>query len=226
MSNTNKFYPYTTNGGLTLGLTTGQPFALLAADTRSTTDYSINTRTDRKIFTLQPDTASPILLSVIGFAADGHALHDRLAIQTEMYRYRHGRPMSVAACAQRVATLLYEKRFFPYHLQTMVAGLDDVGVGAVYCFDPAGSCERTESCVGGGAGSVAGAVLDALLSSSSSSASLGGGGGLDRDRAEGLVLDVFRSVAERCIEVGDYLQVVVVSRDGGVEERVFGLRKD
>ena len=113
------FYPYTDNGGSTLGIT-GSTFAILAGDTRSTSGYSINSRHVPKLFRIGgsgPDnTGSKIVLSVVGFAADGNALRERLDTMVKMYRYQHGKEISVGACAQRLSHILYNKRFFPFYV--------------------------------------------------------------------------------------------------------------
>ena len=90
------------------------------------------------------------MLSVVGFAADGEALKERLDAIVKMYRYQHGKPMSVKACAQRLSTILYGKRFFPYYVTAILGGLDEEGKGAVYSYDPVGSYER-EQCRAAGA---------------------------------------------------------------------------
>ncbi|KAJ8118713.1 hypothetical protein ONZ43_g3933 [Nemania bipapillata] len=115
-----RFNPYTDNGGSTLAIA-GADFAIIAGDTRLTAGYSINTRYAPKVFKIGGSTSSQddanIILSVVGFAADGEALKERLDAVCKMYRYRHGKPMSVSACAKRLSTILYQKRFFPYYLR-------------------------------------------------------------------------------------------------------------
>ena len=64
---------------------------------------------------------------MVGFAADGEALKERLDAIVKMYRYQHGKPMSVKACAQRLSTILYGKRFFPYYVHAILGGLDEEG---------------------------------------------------------------------------------------------------
>ncbi|KAL4880713.1 nucleophile aminohydrolase [Aspergillus karnatakaensis] len=215
MSKEAKFYPYTSNGGATLGLS-GRTFALLAGDTRSTSGYNINTRSEPKVFTIQDAGKHSIIISVIGFAADGHALKEKLSAIVAMYKYQHGKPISLRACAQRVSTLLYEKRFFPYQLQTMVAGLDESGQGAVYYYDPAGCIEKRSHCAAGEASSLMLPFLDSQVPRL---------GEVSRETGEGLVKDAFGIAAERHIEVGDGLQMLVVTEEG-VEERVVGLKRD
>merc|ERR1712000_720058 len=99
------FYPYTDNGGSTLGIT-GATFAIMAGDTRSTSGYNINSRMVPKLFLIGGEGPShkgaKIVLSVVGYAADGDALKERLDTIVKMYKYQHGKDMSVSACAQRL----------------------------------------------------------------------------------------------------------------------------
>ncbi|OJJ03954.1 hypothetical protein ASPVEDRAFT_43421 [Aspergillus versicolor CBS 583.65] len=215
MAKETRFYPYTSNGGATLGIS-GPGFAILAGDTRSTAGYNINTRHEPKVFTIQDAGRSSIVISVIGFAADGHALKEKLDHVVAMYKYQHGRGISLRACAQRVSTLLYEKRFFPYQLQTMVAGLDADGEGAVYYYDPAGCIEKRTHCSAGEASSLMLPFLDSQVPRL---------GRLDRQTAEQLVRDAYQGATERHIEVGDHLQMLVVTADG-VAEQIVDLKKD
>ncbi|KAL4953553.1 nucleophile aminohydrolase [Aspergillus filifer] len=210
-----RFYPYTSNGGATLGIS-GPDFAILAGDTRSTAGYNINTRYEPKVFTIQEAGRHSIVISVIGFAADGYALKEKLEAIASMYKYQHGKNISLRACAQRVSTLLYEKRFFPYQLQTMVAGIDADGQGAVYYYDPAGCMEKRTHCSAGGASSLMLPFLDSQVPRLLP---------LQRQTAEELVRDAYTGATERHIEVGDALQMLIVTNDG-VTEKLVELKKD
>ncbi|PLN83945.1 nucleophile aminohydrolase [Aspergillus taichungensis] len=214
-----KFYPYTNNGGSTLGLR-GADYAILAGDTRSTSGYSINSRLERKVFPIEDGSSSPnshIALSVVGFAADGRDLKERLDAMAAAYRYRHGKGIGITACAQRLSTLLYQKRFFPYQLQTMLAGVDGSGRGVLYNYDPAGSCEERAYCGAGVAGGLMVPFVDGQVGTLRES--------LDCEVGEGLVRDAFRGAAERHVEVGDYLQMMIVTKNG-IHEVFADLRKD
>ncbi|KAL8878248.1 MAG: hypothetical protein Q9198_003900 [Flavoplaca austrocitrina] len=232
-----QFYPYTDNGGITLGIS-GSDFALLAGDTRSTNGYSINTRFDPKVFPLgTPDhDTTRLVLSTVGFAADGKALKERLDTTCNMYAYRHGKPITLEACAHRLSTLLYEKRFFPYQVQAMLAGIDADGKGALYSYDPAGSYKRDRVRAVGPAASLMMPFLDNQVSFNNQyqPKSEDDGAGeqvarpmedFSRDEVMMLVKDAFHGVTERHIEVGDELQVVIITKDG-VEETFVPLKRD
>ncbi|KAJ5224143.1 hypothetical protein N7468_008685 [Penicillium chermesinum] len=226
------FYPYTDNGGSTLGIT-GSDFAILAGDTRSTSGYNINSRMAPKVFKIGGDDetgeGAQIVLSVVGFAADGNALKERLDNIVKMYKYKHGKPMSVSACAQRLSTILYEKRFFPITYTRFWEGK-----GALYSYDPVGSYEREQCRAAGAASSLITPFLDNQVNFKNQYVPGSGEGHalepkkaepLSRSTAEGLVRDAFTSAVERHIEVGDYLQLVTITKDG-IEEAFQPLKKD
>ncbi|KAI9792888.1 MAG: Proteasome subunit beta type-6 [Piccolia ochrophora] len=244
-----RFYPYTDNGGSTLGIS-GSDFTILAGDTRSTTGYNINTRYAPKLFLIgaedssttdEPLTAKTprhhkahIVLSVVGYAADGNALKERLDAVVKMYRYQHGKRMSVKACAQRLSTILYSKRFFPYYVHAILGGLDEDGTGALYSYDPVGSYEREQCRAAGAASSLITPFLDNQVNFKNQYIPGSGEGHalkqrevvpLQRTEVEQLVRDAFTSAVERHIEVGDGLQMMVVTKDG-IEEIYSPLKKD
>ena len=228
---------YTDNGGSTLGIT-GSDFAILAGDTRSTSGYSINSRYAPKVFKIGGDDetgeGAHIVLSVVGFAADGTALKERLDAVVKMYRYQHGKKMSVKACAQRLSTILYQKRFFPYYVHAILGGLDEEGKGALYSYDPVGSYEREQCRAAGAAASLIMPFLDNQVNFKNQYIPGSGEGHdlkprqaepLPRKDVEMLVRDAFTSAVERHIEVGDGLQMLIITKDG-IEEIYEPLKRD
>lgn len=130
-----------------------------------TSGYNINTRYQPKLFRIGASSAEDpkdanIVLSVVGFAADGIALKEALDTAVKMYRYQQGKPISLAACAQRLSHILYGKRFFPYYVTCILGGLDENGKGALYSYDPVGSYEREQCRAAGAASSLIMPFLD------------------------------------------------------------------
>lgn len=174
------------------------------------------------------------MLSVVGFAADGLALKERLNTIVTMYRYQHGKDISVHACAQRLSHLLYGKRFFPYYVTCILGGLDENGRGALYSYDPVGSYEREQCRAAGAAASLIMPFLDNQVNFKNQYVPDSGEGlaqaqrvptDLPRETVEQLVQDAFTGAVERHIEVGDGLQIMTITKDG-IEERVLPLKKD
>ena len=228
---------YTDNGGSTLGIT-GNDFAILAGDTRSTSGYSINSRYTPKLFKIGGDDetgeGAHIVLSVVGFAADGTALKERLDALVKMYRYQHGKKITVKACAHRLATILYQKRFFPYYTNAILGGLDEDGKGALYSYDPVGSYEREQCRAAGAAASLIMPFLDNQVNFKNQYIPGSGEGHalqarqaepMQRAEVEQLVRDAFTSAVERHIEVGDGLQMMVITKDG-IQEIFDPLKRD
>lgn len=226
-------HSYTDNGGSTLGIT-GKDFAILAGDTRSTSGYSINTRFAPKVFRIGDDDDTRIVLSVVGFAADGNALKERLDAIVKMYKYQHGKAIGVKACAQRLSTILYQKRFFPYYVHAILGGLDEDGRGALYSYDPVGSYEREQCRAAGAAASLIMPFLDNQVNYKNQHQPGSGEGhnlkprevtDLPRDTVVKLVKDAFTSATERHIEVGDGLQMLIITKEG-IEETYTPLKRD
>lgn len=189
-----------------------------------------------KLFKIGDDgeQSSRIVLSVVGFAADGNALKERLDAIVKIYKYQHGKPMSVKACAQRLSTILYQKRFFPYYVHAILGGIDEDGTGALYSYDPVGSYEREQCRAAGAAASLIMPFLDNQVNYKNQYIPGSGEGhalaekpkeSLPKDVVLGLVKDAFTSATERHIEVGDGLQIFIITKDG-IEEQIVPLKRD
>lgn len=226
---------YTDNGGSTLGIS-GSDYTILAGDTRSTSGYNINSRYVPKIFRIGGDdetgAGADIILAVVGFAADGNALKERLDSIVKMYKYQHNKQISVKACAQRLATILYQKRFFPYYVHAILGGMDENGKGALYSYDPVGSYEREQCRAAGAAASLIMPFLDnqvnyknQYLPEDSEKLMADVNAPRTVQEAEQLVRDAFTSAVERHIEVGDGLQMLVMTKEG-IREVYYPLKKD
>lgn len=222
-----RFNPYSDNGGTVLGIA-GEDFAVLAGDTRQVEGYSINSRYEPKIFNVGDD----IVMTANGFAADGAALIDRFRNQVKWYKFDHNnKKLSIKSAARYIQHLLYGKRFFPYYVSTLIAGLDDEGKGAVYSYDPVGSYEREQCRAGGAAASLIMPFLDNQVNFKNQYEP--GTDGkvkkplryLSLDEVLALVRDAFSSATERHIQVGDGLEVFIVTKEG-VRVEYYPLKRD
>ncbi len=142
--------------------------------------------------------------------------------------------MSVKACAQRLSTILYSKRFFPYYVHAILGGLDEEGRGALYSYDPVGSYEREQCRAAGAAASLIMPFLDNQVNFKNQYIPGSGEGhnlqarvvtDLPRDTVVEIVKDAFTSATERHIEVGDGLQMLMVTKDG-IQETFTPLKRD
>ncbi|WIA18407.1 hypothetical protein OEZ86_001990 [Tetradesmus obliquus] len=203
--------PYDDNGGTCLAVA-GADYCIVAATTRMSTGYSILTRRSTKILQL----TDKCVIASAGCQVDMKALQKLLQSRNVMFQHNHGKPMSCKGAAQLLSNTLYYKRFFPYYTFNLCAGLDEEGKGAVYTYDAIGSYERTGySCQGSGKDLMQ-PVLDNQLKAASpllvparNSTTT-----LPLEQAIDLVKDAFVSAGERDIYTGDYVEVLIITKDG------------
>lgn len=212
------FSPYSDNGGSIVAIA-GEDFVVIASDSRLSAGYSIYTRDQSKLFKL----SDKCILGSGGCWCDILTFTRFLEARMKMYLHEHHKPMSTPAVAQLIVTMLYHKRFFPYYISNILAGLDEEGKGCIYSYDPVGHCERVQY-RSGGSGS---ALLQPLLDSQIGFKNQVGAVAVPptRERAISIIKDVFISAAERDIYTGDSVIVNIIDKDGVHEER-FPLRRD
>lgn len=221
MSHEARFDPYENNGGTTLCIS-GSNFAVVAADTRQSRDYSINTRFAPKAYKL----TSRIVLACAGFHADGERLSNELAREIQSYRMAHDSEMSISAVAQTLQVILYQRRFFPYYSFCLLGGIDSEGKGAVYSFDPVGSYERERYRSAGSGSALVQPLLDSVVGlHNQSEESKRAAEPITAERAVAIAKDCFAAATERDIYTGDSVQVFLVTASG-VSIEQFPLKRD
>lgn len=77
-----------------------------------------------------------------------------------MYYHDNNKVMMTPAVSQMISTMLYYKRFMPYLVYNILAGLDGEGKGCVYSYDPIGHCEKSLYRAGGSSGALLQPLLD------------------------------------------------------------------
>ncbi|KAG0129589.1 nucleophile aminohydrolase [Tuber indicum] len=225
------FNPYTDNGGTIIGIT-GEDFVVLAGDTRHTSGYNINSRTEKKVYRLGEDNS--LVLATVGFGADSKDVAETMMRAVNDFKFNHNlKNMSVSAAAQYLSTFLYGNRFFPKYASCVLAGLDKDGRARLYSYDSVGSYskEGESRASAGSASSLIVPFLDNQVEFKNQFVPSSKGQEerpvvpLDPVTVAKLVKDAFTSATERHIEVGDGLQIITVTKDG-VSEEVVDLKKD
>lgn len=197
----------------------GEDYAVVAADTRLSSGYSIHTRTQDKSFKLSDKT----VLASTGCWCDTLSLTSLVRTRMQMYEHAHNKTMSSNAVAQMISILMYNRRFFPYYVSNVLAGIDDDGRGVVYSYDPIGHMEKTTYRAGGSAGPLLQPVLDSQVGFKNQPA--GSKKPISKETALAIVRDTFISAAERDIYTGDSVILNVITKDG-ITQETFQLRKD
>ncbi|KAJ1825443.1 Proteasome subunit beta type-6 [Coemansia sp. RSA 2599] len=203
-----RWEPYVDNGGTSVAIA-GADYVIVASDTRQSNGYNINSRYDPKAYKL----SNNVVLATSGYAADAKRLVEVLEQNSQMYYHKHEKAMSTKATAQMLSNTLYGKRFFPYYVFPILAGLDVDGKGAVYCYDSVGSSERVVYQAVGSAAALVQPFFDSVVGfknrRDADTSRL-----LDREQALKIVIDAFTGATERDIHTGDWLDIYIVDRNG------------
>lgn len=218
------FHPYEANGGSLISVA-GADFAVIASDSRLSEGYSILSRAQPHLYKMQ----SNCVVGCVGFHGDCLTFMKTLEIRLKMYEHEHNKKASTPAIAQLASTMLYNRRFFPFYVNTVVAGINNEGEGCIYSYDPVGSYERETYRAGGSSSALLQPLLDSQLGMKNQSPNFE----LNRtytvkwskEKVIALVKDAFISAAERDIYTGDSLIINIVSKDGVAVEH-FPLRRD
>lgn len=215
-----RFNPYEDNGG-TCSAIGGNGFVVAAADTRLSRGYNILTRDQPRIFKMTDKN----LFASTGCWCDCLTFVKNLEIRVKYYRYDHNKNISTKALAALVQTMLYNKRTFPYYIGPIVCGLDENNQGTVCSYDPLGSYEHQSVTSIGNQSPVVQPYLDCLLQPSNVTNVDEEMKNITKEKAKKVLKDAYMAAAERCMYLGDSLQIVTLTPEG-VEEEIFELRKD
>lgn len=214
-----RFSPYSHNHGSVVAIA-GKDFVVIASDTRLSSGYTILTRDQSKLFPL----SSTAVLGSTGCWCDVLTFAKVVEARKKIYANTHNEEMTTQAFGKMVSTMLYAKRFFPYYISNLVAGLDENGEGVVYNYDPVGSQERCDYRAVGSSVSLLQPMLDNQVGKKNmpredqnSKPTL--------EEAINLVHDCFISATEREIHTGDAIAFKIITKNG-IEEKTVALRRD
>ncbi|KAJ2721388.1 Proteasome subunit beta type-6 [Coemansia sp. Benny D115] len=207
-SHGNRWDPYQDNGGTSLAIA-GEDYVIVASDTRQSNGYSINSRYDPKAYKLSNSS----VLATAGFAADAKRLVEILEQNAQTYFHKHQRPMATPAMAQMLSNTLYGRRFFPYYVFPILAGLDKDGKGSLFVYDPVGNMERVAYQAYGSASALVQPFLDNTVGFKNQRGA-DPNRMLAQDEAKRIVIDAFTGATERDIHTGDWLDIYIIDRNG------------
>ena len=215
-----RWSPYTDNGGSCIALA-GEGYAIIAADTRLSDGFSIQSRDTTKTCQL---TGTCVLASA-GMQADRATLHKNLGVRLQWYEYQNqGIKPGVRAIAQMLSNTLYMRRFFPFYTFNLLAGVDEDGQGVCFSYDAVGCTEpMSYGCTGSGNALIEPVLDNQILRSHQSK--VDGPAKYSMQEAIELIKDAFSSAAERDIYTGDSVEIHIITKEGTKME-VFQLKKD
>jgi len=101
---------------------TGLGCVAIASDTRLGIQYATVATDFRKVFRIHDH----LYVGLPGLATDVQTVRNILEFRHKLYELREERVMRPKTFASMVSSLLYEKRFGPYFVEPLIAGLDRI----------------------------------------------------------------------------------------------------
>lgn len=134
------------NGGAIVAMK-GKDCVAIASDKRFGVEgRTMSTRFER-VFEMSPR----VYIGLPGLATDTLTFYKRLKFRTNMYELRENRKMRPKILNSLVSSMLYEKRFGPYFIEPIIAGIDHKTLEPyISQMDLLGSYDESpDFCVGG-----------------------------------------------------------------------------
>ncbi|CAG06144.1 unnamed protein product, partial [Tetraodon nigroviridis] len=107
------------NGGAVMAMR-GKNCVAIAADRRFGIQAQMVTTDFQKIFPM----GERLYIGLAGLATDVQTVSQRLKFRLNLYELKEGRQIKPKTFMSMVSNLLYERRFGPYYIEPVIAGLD------------------------------------------------------------------------------------------------------
>jgi len=188
---------YVLTGTTTIGLVCRDGI-VLGTDTRATLGTFVAHKHAKKVYPIDDHIA----MTIAGGVADAQTVVEVLRANSKLYKFEKGMPIPVSAVARLAANILFQSRFYPFLLQSIIGGVDEQGCH-IFALDPLGSVTE-EKCVSTGSGSpVAYGVLEPGYKE-----------GISVKEGIPLVVKAVNSAMKRDSASGDSFDIAVISKEG------------
>ncbi|XP_050967735.1 proteasome subunit beta type-3 [Labeo rohita] len=107
------------NGGAVMAMR-GKDCVAIASDRRFGIQAQLVTTDFQKIFPM----GERLYIGLAGLATDVQTVSQRLKFRLNLYELKEGRQIKPKTFMSMVSNLLYERRFGPYYIEPVIAGLD------------------------------------------------------------------------------------------------------
>ena len=170
---------------------------VLASDRRATMGYLIASKDIDKIYKL----TDRIAMTIAGGVGDAQALIRLMQAEANLYRFKHGKNITVKAAANLLSNVLHNYKFYPFYVQLVIAGTEDKP--EVYSLDALGGLSE-EKYVSTGSGSpVAYGLLEELYKD----------GGSIKDNARAAAKAIAAAM-KRDAATGERVDLVTITKAG------------
>jgi proteasome beta subunit len=171
---------------------------VLAADTRASAGFFI---ADRHVMKIQK-VDRHMGMTIAGGVADAQNLVDIMRYNANIYRLTNRELMPIKSAARLCSNVLFNQRYYPYYVQIILAGFDNVG-GQIYNIDLFGSI-TTEKFISTGSGSpVAYGYLESEFKED-----------LSVNEAYKIAIQAIAAAIRRNAGTGDNINAVIIDKEG------------
>ena len=171
---------------------------VLAADTRASAGFFI---ADRHVMKIQK-VDRHMGMTIAGGVADAQNLVDIMRYNSNIYRLTNRELMPIKSAARLCSNVLFNQRYYPYYVQIILAGFDNVG-GQIYNIDLFGSI-TTEKFISTGSGSpVAYGYLESEFKEN-----------LSVNEAYKIAIQAIAAAIRRNAGTGDNINAVIIDKEG------------
>ncbi|CAI5477113.1 unnamed protein product [Closterium sp. Yama58-4] len=125
------------NGGAVVAMK-GDKCVAIACDRRFGVQLQTLATDFNRVFQMHPR----LFLGLAGLGTDVQTLKQRLEFRHKLFALREDRVMPPATFAHLVSSILYERRFGPYFIEPVIAGLEDDGTPFICATDLIGAYEE------------------------------------------------------------------------------------
>ena len=184
-------------GTTTLGLVFKDGI-VAAAEHRATMGTLIAHKVAKKIFKIDEH----MLLTTAGLVGDAQLLARFLRVEAELYKLEREGPMPVRGAATLMANILNQRKFYPYYVQLIIAGVDNTGPH-IFSLDAAGGAiEDIYTTTGSGSPYVFGVLEDHYRKD------------MTEEEAIDLAIRAMTAAMKRDAASGDGMDIVVITKKG------------
>ena len=141
-------------------------------------------------------------MTIAGGVADAQNLVDIMRYNANIYRLTNRELMPIKSAARLCSNVLFNQRYYPYYVQIILAGFDNVG-GQIYNIDLFGSI-TTEKFISTGSGSpVAYGYLESEFKEN-----------LSVNEAYKIAIQAIAAAIRRNAGTGDNINAVIIDKEG------------
>lgn len=176
---------------------------ILGAEKRVSYGTFVVSRSGKKLFKISDYVGA----GCAGMIADMQVLMREIAAYVKLLEYDLRRPVPPNSVAKFMSVLMFERRFFPFLTQVIVAGVD--GAPSVFVLDPLGSVIPDEYAAVGSGAEIAIGIIEAEYNRK-----------MTLKEAKELAVKSIKSAIQRDAASGDGVDIITITKKGIQEESI------